>query len=170
MIIAEELGSDINCLLLPVGKLSLLVPSVCVAEVLPWRRIREVADAPGWLLGTLAWRGDVIPVVQFGVINSYSADADLAGATSRQVSHTACVAVMNRCKSAHGDAFYAIATDGLPRLMQMGQVDVVSEQVELGIAELAAVKLGREQFRIPNLGFVEDQLVSRRPMNSLRAL
>jgi len=161
MIIAEELGSDINCLLLPIGQLGLLVPSVCVAEVLPWRRIREVSDAPEWFLGTLAWRGDAIPVVRFETIN---------GAADLSAPKNECVAVMNRCRSAHGEAFYAIATDGLPRMVQVGEEDIIAEQTHLGIAESAAIKLGTEQVRVPNLGYVEDQLASVRPNSALRGI
>ena len=160
VMIAEELGSDINCVLLPIGQLGLLVPSVCVAEVLPWRRIREVSNSPDWLLGTLAWRGDAIPVVRFETIN---------GATDEQPRESECVAVMNRCRTAHGEPFYAIATDGLPRMIQVGEEDIVAEQMHLGIAESAAIKLGTEQVRIPNLGYVEDQLMSARP-GGLRGL
>lgn len=152
--IAEELGSDINCVLLPIGQLGLLVPSVCVAEVLPWRRIREVSESPDWLMGTLAWRGDSIPVIRFETMN---------GASDQKPIEGDCVAVMNRCRSAHGEPFYAIATDGLPRMVQVGEEDIVAERTHLGIAESAAIKLGTEQIRIPNLGYVEDQLMSVRP-------
>jgi len=161
MIIAEELGSDINCLLLPIGQLGLLVPAVCVAEVLPWRPVREVANSPDWLLGTLAWRGDAIPVVRFEMIN---------GATDAPTPQNECVAVMNRCRSVHSEAFYAIATSGLPRMVQVSEEDIVAEQTHLGVAESAAIKLGAEQVRVPNLGYVEDQLASVRPNNSLRGL
>lgn len=153
VMIAEELGSDINCVLLPIGQLGLLVPSVCVAEILPWRRIREVANSPDWLLGTLAWRGDAIPVVRFETIN---------GATDVQMRESECVTVMNRCRTAHGEPFYAFATDGMPRMVQVGEEDIVAEQMHLGIAESAAIKLGTEQVRIPNLGYVEDQLMNSR--------
>jgi len=161
MLIAEELGSDINCLLLPIGRLGLLLPSVCVAEVLPWRQIREVADSPDWLMGTLAWRGDAIPVVRFETIN---------GAANTANSQNECVAVMNRCRSVHSDAFYAIATDGLPRMVQVSEEDIVAEQTHLGVAESAAIKLGTEQVRVPNLRYIEDQLASVRPSNALRSL
>ncbi len=165
MIIAEELGSDINCLLLPIGRLGLVVPSVCVAEILPWRRIREVADSPDWLLGTFPWRGDAIPVVRFEKIN---------GATDEPAREAAqqnpCVAVMNRCRSVHSQAFYAIATDGLPRMLQVGEEDIVAEQTHLGVAESAAMKLGTEQLRVPNLGYVEDQLANVRPNVALRGV
>jgi len=158
VMIAEEIGSDLNCVVLPIGQLGLLVPSVCVAEVLPWRRIREVGNSPEWMLGVIAWRGDSIPVVRFESLN---------GATETPSQDCECVAVMNRCRSAHGQSFYAVATDGLPRMVQVGEEDVFPEQTHLGVAESAAVKLGAEQLRIPNLGYIEDQLMTVRPGNSV---
>lgn len=155
--IAEEIGEDINCVLLPIGPLGLLVPSVCVAEVLPWRRLRELGNSPEWLVGLLGWRGDSIPVVRFELLNGATESASNPSAAA-----TECVVVMNRCRSAHGQPFYAIATDGLPRMVQVGEEDMHPEQTHLGIAESAAVKLGAEQVRIPNLGYIEDQLMNLR--------
>ena len=73
---------------------------------------------------------------------------------------------MNRCRTGHSEAFYAIATDGMPRMVQIGEADVIPEQTHLGVAESAAVKVGAEQLRIPNLGYLEDQLMNLRPSNS----
>ena len=147
--IAEELGHDISCVLLPVGPLGLLLPSACVAEVLPWRRLGEVRDMPAWLLGSLAWRGQSIPVVRFETLN---------GAVESPPRPGRCIAVMNRCRPDSELAFYGIATDALPRMVQVGEEDAESERTHLGVAETAAVKLGAEHVRIPNLGYIEGLL------------
>jgi len=159
VMIAEEIGQDLNCVVLPIGQLGLLVPSVCVAEVLPWRRFRETTGAPSWMIGAMTWRGDSLPVVRFENIN---------GSTDEPSRDCECVAVMNRCRSAHGQEFYAIATDGLPRMVQVSEEDIFPEQTHLGVAESAAVKLGTEQLRIPNLGYVEDQLLTLHPKSSMQ--
>lgn len=153
VMIAEVVGEDINCVVLPIGERGLLVPSVCVAEVLPWRRFREAGNTPSWMVGVLTWRGDSISVVRFENLNGSTADTSL---------DCECVAVMNRCRSAQGPEFYAIATDGLPRMIQVNEQDVFPEQTDLGVAETAAIKVGKEQMRIPNLGFIEDQLSALR--------
>ena len=157
VMIAEDVGEDINCVVLPIGALGLLVPSVCVAEVLPWRRIREAEGTPDWMMGLMTWRGESIPVVRFETLN---------GSTDAVSSDCECVAVMNRCRTAHSEAFYAIATDGMPRMVQVGEADIFPEQTHLGVAESAAVKVGTEQLRIPNLGYLEDQLMNLRPSTS----
>ncbi len=112
------------------------------------------------MIGSLGWRGGSIPVVRFELISSTTDELPREGQ---------CVVVMNRCRSAHGEPFYAIATDGLPRMVQVGEEDIVTEQRHLGVAESAAIKLGTEQVRIPNLNYVENQLMRARP-ESLRDL
>lgn len=147
--LAEDFDQDMACLLLPVGTISLLLPSVCIAEVLPWRRVRPIPETPAWMLGMFSWRGESIPVVRYEPLN---------GATENYPTEGRCVVVLNRCRSAGGRAFYAVATDALPRMVQLGAEDCVPEQIHLGVAESAALRLGTEQARIPNLGFFEDQL------------
>ena len=47
-------------------------------------------------------------------------------------------------------------------MIQVNEQDVFPEQTHLGVAETAAMKVGREQLRIPNLGYIEDQLSALR--------
>jgi len=147
--IAEEFGPDMSCVLLPVGSVSLLIPSACIAEVVPWRRIREVSNTPSWLLGAMAWRGDNIPVLRFDVLN---VAADVQPVSDR------CVAVMNRSHYAGGQAFYALVAAALPRMVQVNDQDLLPEDCELGRAEAARATLGAEQISLPDLGYIEDQL------------
>ena len=157
---AEDVNLDLNCLLLPLGSLSLLVPSACVVEVLPWRRVRTIPDMPAWLLGVTGWRGDSIPVLRFEPLN---------GAVGSFPAKGSCVAVMNRCRSATSQPFYGIATDSLPRMVQVSPEDIDSEQTHAGIAETAVGKIGSEQVRVPNLGYIEDQLAMLAKQNRFQS-
>jgi chemosensory pili system protein ChpC len=147
--IAEEIGPDLSCVLLPVGSVSLLIPSACIAEVVPWRRVRDVPDTPSWLLGAMAWRGDNIPVLRFDALN---VAADVQPVSDR------CVAVMNRSHYAAGQPFYALVAAGLPRMVQVNDQDLMPDKCELGRAEAARATLGAEQISLPDLGYIEDQL------------
>ena len=147
--LAEEFDQDMGCLLLPVGPISLIVPSVCVAEVLPWRRVRPLSDCPNWLLGVLHWRGGDVPVARYEPLNGAE---DSFPQTGRYV------VILNRCRSVNSLPFYALATDAMPRMVQLGAADVSPQQIHLGVAESAALRLGAEQARVPNLGFIEDQM------------
>ncbi|MEM7219998.1 MAG: chemotaxis protein CheW [Pseudomonadota bacterium] len=148
-IVENVLAGDLSCVVMRLGATSLLLPSVCVAEVMPWRQLRPVPGMPPWLLGVVGWRGSKIPVLRFEALN----EQEPATAAS-------CLAVMNRCGSPSGQSFYAFAIDGLPRIVQVGEEDVAEVDETLGAAERAAAHLGTESVRIPDLAYIENQLLS----------
>lgn len=57
-------NTGIRSLLIPLGEKYFLVPSACVAEVTTYREPERVADMqPAWLLGTINWRNQRVPVL-----------------------------------------------------------------------------------------------------------
>ena len=62
--VAQQI-TELSCVMLPLNGIQLLLPNVCVAEIVPWRRVKVLEDAPDWCLGLLGWRGESIPVVVF---------------------------------------------------------------------------------------------------------
>ena len=151
-VMAEEL-SELSCVLIPLDGVNLLLPNVSVAEILPWRRVKVLSEAPDWCLGLLGWRGETIPVVRFEALNG-------AGESARKAGR--CMIVMNRARSATGLPFYALAAEGLPRMLQLTADDLSNEPGRLGPAESVAVRLGTESAVIPNLEFIESQIASLR--------
>ena len=74
--------SELSCVIIPLQGLQLLLPSVCIAEILPWRRIKPLKDGPEWCLGELGWRGEAVPVIRFERLNQPSADTPGSGRCS----------------------------------------------------------------------------------------
>ena len=139
-----------SCIMIPIAGAELLLPNVCIAEIVPWRRMQPLKKGPEWCLGLLGWRGENIPVVRYQVLNKKGdAGAPKAGR---------CMVVMNRARSAQGPAFYALAADGLPRMVQLNDGDVSNTPIALGPAEKAVVAVGTEPAIIPNLEYVEKQV------------
>lgn len=149
-VVAEE-ATELSCVLIPLDGTRILLPNVSVAEILPWRRVKVLDRAPDWCLGLLGWRGETIPVVRFESLNGGGAEARKAGR---------CMIVMNRARTASGLPFYALAAEGLPRMLQLTADDVSSESGRLGPAESVRVRVGTEAAVIPNLEFVEGELAS----------
>ncbi len=147
-LMAQE-QSELSCVLIPLNAGNLLLPNVCVAEILLWRRIKNLKDAPDWCLGLLGWRGQSIPVVRFERLNK---------STNEERKTGRCMIVMNRARSSDGLAFYALAAEGLPRMVQLTDADLSNEPRKLGPAEVAVVKLGTETATIPNLEFIESSI------------
>lgn len=144
--------SELSCVLIPLEQGQLLLPSVCVAEIMPWRRIKVLPDAPQWCLGLLGWRGEAVPVIRFEHLNRPGGDGRRPGR---------CLVVMNRTGSA-GPPFYAMAAEGLPRLVQLSEADLSDQEEEAGAAESRIVRLGAESASIPKLAFLEKQVSALR--------
>lgn len=143
---AEELA----CVVLPQEDLSLLVPNDCVAEILPWRRVKPLTGVPQWCLGTLGWRGQTVVVLDFQLLTLDSEQSRL---------NRRALVVMHRTTNRDGMSFYAIASSGLPRLLHLAEDeigDVDDEQDSVAI--LTRLTLGTEAVIVPNLRYLEDQV------------
>ena len=141
--------NELSCVIIPTPGAQLLLPNVCIAEIMPWRRIKPLPNGPDWCSGLVGWRGQTVPVVHY--VNFSNANVP-APQTAR------CLVVMNRARNASGPAFYALAAVGLPRILQLEDDDLQNADVELGVADAMQVQVGTELATIPNLGFVEDRI------------
>ena len=141
---------ELSCVLIPLEEGQLLLPSVCVAEIMPWRRIKVVPEAPEWCLGLLGWRGDTVPVIRFEHMNRPGAEGRKAGR---------CLVVMNRTDGSAAP-FYALAAEGLPRLVQLSEADLTDKDDEPGAAEVRVVRVGAETASIPSTRFLEQQIAA----------
>ena len=144
-VVAQEL-SERSCVLIPLNDAALLLPNVCVAEILPWRRVKAVTGLPQWCLGLLGWRGEMVPVVRFERLNDEQFE-------DRKMAR--CMVVMNRTRVADGIPFYAIAAEGLPRMLQLAEDDLSNVPGKLGSAEIVSLRVGTETAVIPNLELLE---------------
>jgi chemosensory pili system protein ChpC len=144
-VVAEEI-SELSCVMIPLEDTQLLLPNVCIAEILPWRRVKVLGETPPWCLGLLGWRGEMVPVIRFETLNGHPGPARKSGR---------CMVVMNRARNARGLPFYALAAEGLPRLVQLTSEDLSNESCRLGVAESVVVKIGAETAVIPNLDVIE---------------
>lgn len=141
---------ELSCVLIPLEGGQLLLPSVCVAEVMPWRRIKVLPDTPPWCLGLLGWRGEAVPVVRLEHIERAAGDGRRPGR---------CLVVMNRT-DAGALPFYALAAEGLPRLVQLAEADLADPDQQPGEAAGRLVRLGAETATIPDLSALEEQVAS----------
>ncbi|NIP13744.1 MAG: hypothetical protein GWM88_02970 [Pseudomonadales bacterium] len=140
---------EMTCVMIPLQETNLLLPNICVAEILPWRRVGSVEDAPKWCLGMLEWRGEVIPVVRFERLDNTPVDDAEEGR---------CLIVMNRSRTVEGLPFYALAAEGLPRIVQLTAEDMSNVPTNLRVAETMALRVGSEPAIIPNLQYLEVQV------------
>ncbi|MHB8346655.1 MAG: chemotaxis protein CheW [Acidiferrobacterales bacterium] len=56
-------SQPLHALEVPIRTLSLLVPSACVAEVVPPSALTALPLGPEWVLGVMGWRSRPVPVI-----------------------------------------------------------------------------------------------------------
>lgn len=70
MIDAAAYSEDIRGVVFPTGASDLLLPNAAVAEVVGYQHPSTYASAPGWLLGSVGWRGLSVPLVSLALADA----------------------------------------------------------------------------------------------------
>lgn len=147
---AADSARDLSALLVPVIGQLLVVPSAVVVEIIKRRELVRPPGAPDWLLGTLQWHHERLPVLSFEALNGQT-DAD-AGHGSRIVITSALAEGGQRRN-------YAILAQGVPHLLLMTAADVQAvEAPALGPAERMKVRVHGQDAAIPDFDFIEQHL------------
>lgn len=142
-----ETESVIASLYLPMSNKQLLLPNVSVAEVVAYQAPKKLIDAPDYFLGKVTWRGIEIPVISYELAN---------GLTLNENTSIARIAVINTIGEHKNTLpFFAIITQGIPRLVKVSDDIVKKTKHEKGAADAAVIKVDGEDATIPNLDYLE---------------
>jgi chemosensory pili system protein ChpC len=117
---------ELYSLLIPLRVERLLVPRMCVAEVIAFAdatRNRE-AELPDWYLGTIDWNNRRVPVVSF--------DGPMPEERKGRRNRTRVVVFHAITPEVRG-GFYGILTQGFPQLVRVNP-DVLGLDTEQGLA------------------------------------
>lgn len=148
--------TQLSTLLIPVSGRHLVLPNVTVAEIIPFREpvAPLLDDVPTWFLGHFDWRSSQVPLLSFEAIN----DEPFAPR-----GHNRRIAILNTVIGDPKLPFCGIVTEGLPRLLRL-LADEIHEDADMlpGPAELARVYISGERASIPNVGWIQQQLLRLR--------
>lgn len=140
--------ASLTGLLLPLSDRTLLLPSVAVAELIPYRGVQGSPELPPWLLGLVSWRDLRLPLLSF----------EAASGGTPRVGTTPRIAVLNAIGGRPQVKFLALLLQGIPRSLKVdGRLPAVD--APLAPLELAAVDLGEGIAKIPDLEGLEQKLV-----------
>ena len=64
----KHAAGSIHALEVPTYTLPLLLPSACIAEVVPIANLAPVPQSPPWVVGALGWRSRPVPVFSYDVL------------------------------------------------------------------------------------------------------
>lgn len=143
----SEAQSIIPSLYLPVSKQQLLLPNVSVAEVVSYQAPAESPTTPDYFLGMIEWRGINIPVISYELANKE---------TQSTLTKNARIAVINTIgKHQASLPFFAIVTQGIPRLVKVSDDLIKPIEKNTGKADSLFVKVDGEEAIIPDIEFLE---------------
>lgn len=149
--VLTTVNDELATLLIPMNGKQLVLPNVTVAEIIPFVELEaEQDDVPNWFLGRMQWRGISVPVVSFEAINE---EPFVSQSDNRRI------AVLNALVDGQRLPFCGVIAENVPRLMRIQPNEIINEDVDTGPAEIAHVVLNGEQAVIPNVDFIQEQLL-----------
>ena len=145
----EALPDVLACLMVPLQRQKLLLPSVAIAEIIPFVKPEAIENAPSWLLGNFTWRSQRLSLINFeNLTGSFLGEK---GAPSR-------IAVLNRSGVHQDITFLGMVTYGIPRLTQVSVEDCVATDSETDRScELANIYCQGEPAVIPDISTLESE-------------
>lgn len=149
--------NELYSLLIPLRNERILVPRMCVAEVIAFADTekREDAALPEWLLGTVDWNGRRVPVI---TLDAAGEEEESHG--SRRGSRSRIV-IFHALGTGLKPAFYGVLTQGFPQLVRVNR-DVLTkdnDEPPPGQPMLCRVRMIHEFPLIPDLETIEQRLV-----------
>ena len=150
-------SDEIPSLLLPMVNKQLLLPTVSVAEMLPFKEPQKShalasQTLPDWYLGDILWRGIYVPMVSYEAIN---------GGTVGSIKGVSQVAVLNNVSNNPQLPFICIPTQGIPRLSRVtpGNIDEDTTKNNDPYDQLCVVIAG-DFAAIPDIAKIEQAYIN----------
>lgn len=143
--------------LIPLYGEQILLPNTAVAEIIDYTKAEplptSIKNAPDWLIGMLMWRGVPVPLLSFEAI---------LGGKIAEPGPRARIAVINAIGGKGKTPFFALATQGIPRLVNVNKERIQSiddnQQAMPGVH--CHVVIDGETAMIPDIEEVEVRLAT----------
>lgn len=142
----------VRCLALPIAGEQILVPNAVVAEVVAADTVSPVSGDPEWLLGSLTWRGSVLPLVCMeAAVGGIRIEA---GARSK-------IVILKSLSAREPLENFAVLVQGIPhQVLATDHTVTLESPINDGRPFVAAdLQVEGEQAFIPNLDAVEKALM-----------
>lgn len=107
--------NTIRCLLLPLKEFNLLVPHSSVDEILPFAVVED-DNEDDFIIGTLSWRRESIPLVSYEVLNKHE---------KPEIRRRTRAAVMHVNAESSGIQNFSIILSGMPKMLVLSEVDFI---------------------------------------------
>lgn len=147
---SSQLSQDIRGVMIGVTGARVLLPNATVAEVITYSPPEAVDGAPDWMLGRIRWRGWRLPVISY---------ARMIGSAREEGEFGAKVVVLKALGGNPRHSYFALLTQGFPRLVTVSQDALTQEDADQSIeGVLMNVRLRDEDAVIPDLAAIEARI------------
>lgn len=149
-------NTEIASLLVPIANRQLLLPTVSVAEMLPFQkpqlRDSEFSQLPTWFLGSVRWRGVKVPMVSYEALN---------GDDIPPIKGVSQMAILNNTGVDSSLPFLCFPTQGIPRLSRVTPelIKEDSSQARMIYDEMSII-VNEESAVIPDIKKIEQAVVA----------
>ena len=144
--------SPFTAMYLPLQMDGLLLPDVTVVEILKTNDISPLLKTPEWLIGTISWRGEALPLISFEALN---------GAATVDPKTITRVAIINGTADNSHLPYYAVVISDTPSLYDIADGDIeLCEGRPRGRAEAMSVRVNDLVAGVPNIEWVEQHLLA----------
>ncbi len=152
----EAESKELYSLLIPIHGERLLVPRLCVAEVISYTEPNPPAEGdPDWFLGHVNWNGREVPVISFETL--FNGEAPETRGRTR-------IVVFHALNGELKQGYFGLLTQGFPQLVRVNR-DVLSLETDSHFDEdgpaKCRVRMVNEYPLIPNLQGLETRIASR---------
>lgn len=149
-----ERGDSVHSLVIPVSGRNLVLPNAVVAEIVPYHTPEPISGGSSWLLGWLDWRDQRVPLISLEALAGRLPDQAVAGAR---------IAVLNGLGGHPELPFFALVTQGIPRLVRISELSITPAPQAVGddpTVRLQVLVEG-EPAVIPDIDALEDLLLAQ---------
>lgn len=141
-------STDIRGVLIQIAGARLLLPNATIAEVLSFADPEPVENSPDWLLGRIRWRGWQLPLIAFSRLSGIAEEKGGLGSK---------VIVLKALGGNSQAPFFALLTQGFPRLVTVSRDALVAEETDepLPLGVRTRVLLNEDAALLPDLEQIE---------------
>jgi len=149
---AAVIKDEVPSLIVPMANQQLLLPTVSVAEMLPFKAPRPPQPVEGivlplWYLGDVLWRGILVPMISYEAIN---------GGDILEVKGVSQMAILNNTGVSVKLPFMSFPTQGIPRLSRVTDQTIVEDASQQRKAfDSMCVSVADEAAVIPDISKIE---------------
>jgi len=143
--------STLKSLMIPLQDRKLLLPQGVIAKVEPMARLIVETQGERWILGHKHWAKMRIPVISFEI---------LAGGRLKKHSEHARIAIFKGSGKHTALPYWGMLVQGAPDNFALKESEIKIINENLSDAEYLSVQFHKDNARIPNLDFIEDQLMA----------